>query len=76
MNDVPYLLARLRGAYAITWRPSSSSISMAGDGAIHINPKLCTYVPLGKSNSQTKFWSSLIHGLATREPNPKTQKVL
>jgi hypothetical protein len=33
-----------------------------------IDLKLCTYVPLGKSNSQTKFWSSLILGLATRPP--------
>jgi hypothetical protein len=37
-----------------------------------INPKLCTYVPLGKSNSQTKFRSSLILGLATTGPKPKT----
>jgi hypothetical protein len=36
-------------------------------GAIDL--KLCTYVPLGKSNSQTKFRSSLILGLATRGPN-------
>jgi hypothetical protein len=34
--------------------------------------KLCTYVPLGKSISQTKFQSSLILGLATRGPKPKT----
>jgi hypothetical protein len=60
-------------AYAITWRPSSSSVSTARfvtAGPTH--PKLCTYVPLGKSNSQ----SSLILGLATRGPKPKTQKVL
>jgi hypothetical protein len=37
-----------------------------------IDPKLCTYVLLGKSNSQTKFRSSLILGLATRGPKPKT----
>jgi hypothetical protein len=41
-------------------------------GAIDL--KLCTYVPLGKSNSHTK--SSLILGLVTRGPKPKTQKVL
>jgi hypothetical protein len=29
-----------------------------------IDPKLCTYVPLGKSNSHTKFRFSLILGLA------------
>jgi hypothetical protein len=40
--------------------------------AIDLN--LCTYVPLGKSNSQTKFRFSLILGLATRVPIPKTQK--
>jgi hypothetical protein len=34
------------------------------------------HVPLGKSNSQTKFRSSLILDLATRGPNPETQKVL
>jgi hypothetical protein len=33
--------------------------------------KLCIHVPLGKSNSQTKFRSSLILGLATRGPKPK-----
>jgi hypothetical protein len=37
-----------------------------------IDPKLCTYVPLGKSNSQTKFWSSLILDLVTRGSKPKT----
>jgi hypothetical protein len=37
-----------------------------------IDPKLCTYVPLGKNNLQTKFHSSLILGLATRGPKPKT----
>jgi hypothetical protein len=41
-------------------------------GAIDL--KLCTYVPLGKSNSQAKFWSSLILGFATRGPKQK-QKV-
>jgi hypothetical protein len=49
-------LARLRGAYAITWHPSSLSVSRAGfvtAGAIDQN--LCTYVPLCKSNSHTKF---------------------
>jgi hypothetical protein len=39
-----------------------------------IDPKLCIYVPL--RNSQTKFRCSLILGLATRGPKPKTQKVL
>jgi hypothetical protein len=39
-----------------------------------IDPKFCTYVQLEKSNSQTKFWSSLILGLATRGPKPKTNK--
>jgi hypothetical protein len=58
----------MRGAYTITQRPASSSVSMARfitAGAI--DPKLCIYVPLGKSNSQTKFRSSLILGLATTE---------
>jgi hypothetical protein len=39
-----------------------------------IGPKLCTYVPLGKSNSQTKFQFSLILGLATRGQNQKHKK--
>jgi hypothetical protein len=69
-------LARLREAYAITWHPSyaSSSVSTARfvtTGAI--GPKLRTYVLRGKSNSQTKFRSSLILGLATRGPKSKTQ---
>jgi hypothetical protein len=34
-----------------------------------IDPKLFTYVLLGKSNSQTKFRFSLILGLATRGQN-------
>jgi hypothetical protein len=66
----------LRGAYAITWRPALSSVSRARfvtAGAI--DPKLCTYVPLGKSNSQTKFWSSLILGLATRGSKPKISAI-
>jgi hypothetical protein len=54
------------GAYAITWHPSSvSRACFITAGAI--DPKLCTFVPLGKSNSQTKFWSSLILGLAKTE---------
>jgi hypothetical protein len=56
-------------------RRRQSSISRARfvtAGAI--DPKLYTYVPLGKSNSQTKFRSSLILGLATSGPIPKTQK--
>jgi hypothetical protein len=64
-------------AYTITWHPASMSVSRARfvtTGAI--DPKHCTYVPLGKSNSQTKFRSSLILGLATRGANPKTQNVL
>jgi hypothetical protein len=36
-----------------------------------IDPKLSTYVPLGKSNSQTKFRSSLILSLSTRGPKPR-----
>jgi hypothetical protein len=35
---------------------------------VAIDPKFCTYVQLGKSNSQTKFRSSLIIGLTTRGP--------
>jgi hypothetical protein len=49
----------LRWAGAITWHPSLSSVSMARfvtTGAI--DPKLCTYLPLGNSNSQTKFRSN------------------
>jgi hypothetical protein len=41
-----------------------------------IDLTLCTYGPLGKSNSPTKFRSSLILGLATRGPKLTTQKVL
>jgi hypothetical protein len=41
-----------------------------------IDMQLYTYVPLGNSNSQTKFWSSLILSLATRGLKQKTQKVL
>jgi hypothetical protein len=36
-----------------------------------IDQKLCAYVALGKSDSQTKFQSSLILGLATRGPKPR-----
>jgi hypothetical protein len=44
--------ARLRGAYAIMWHPSSvSRARFVTAGAI--DPKLCIYVPLGKSNSET-----------------------
>jgi hypothetical protein len=38
-----------------------------------IDLKLCTYVPIGNINSQAKLLSSLILGLATRGPNPKTK---
>jgi hypothetical protein len=38
-----------------------------------IDRKLCTYVPIGKSNSQTKFRFSLISGLATR--GAKTENI-
>jgi hypothetical protein len=38
-------------------------------GAIDL--KLCTYVPLGKRNAQTKFWFVLILGLATRDQKRK-----
>jgi hypothetical protein len=41
-----------------------------------IDMQLCTYVPLGNSNSQTKFRSRLILSLANRGLKPKTQKVL
>jgi hypothetical protein len=43
-------LAHLRGAYPI------NVARFLAAGAI--DPKLCTYVPLGKSNLQTKFRSS------------------
>jgi hypothetical protein len=55
--------------------PSSSISRVRFVTAGAVDPKLCTYVPLGKSNSQTKFQSSLIFGLATRGQNPK-HKVL
>jgi hypothetical protein len=51
----------------------SSYVSMARfvtAGAI--DTKLCTCVSLGKNNSQIKFQSSLILGLATRGPKLKT----
>jgi hypothetical protein len=38
-----------------------------------IDMQRCTYVPLGNSNSQTKFRSSLILRLATRGPKQKTK---
>jgi hypothetical protein len=41
-----------------------------------IDPKLWTYLPLGKSNSQTKFQSFLILDLATRGPKLKTKSVI
>jgi hypothetical protein len=44
--------------------------SFVTTGAIDL--ELCTYVPLGKNNSQAKFQSSLILSLATRRPKPKT----
>jgi hypothetical protein len=60
-------LARLQGAYAITWRPSSVSMArFVTAGAIDL--KLCTYVPLGKRNSQDKFQPSQILCLASRGP--------
>jgi hypothetical protein len=60
-------------AYAITWCPSSvSRARFVAAGAI--DPKFCAYVPLGKSNSQTKFRSSLILGLATRGQHQKHKK--
>jgi hypothetical protein len=37
-----------------------------------IDPKLCIYVLLGKSNSHTRFRSDLILVLATSGPKPKT----
>jgi hypothetical protein len=71
-------MSRLRGAYIQSRgirRPSSvSTARFVTAGAINL--KLCTYIPLAKSNSQIKFGSSLILGLATRGPKPKTQKVL
>jgi hypothetical protein len=56
--------------------PPSSSVSRARFVTVGaIDPKLlCTYVPLGKSNSHAKVRSSLLLGLATRGPKPKTQK--
>jgi hypothetical protein len=35
-----------------------------------IDLKLFRYVPLGEMSVQTKFWSDLILGLATRGPKP------
>jgi hypothetical protein len=52
--------------------PSSNMAAILENQLRAIDPKLCTYVPLGKSNSQTKFRSSLILSLATRGPKPKT----
>jgi hypothetical protein len=56
-------------AYAITWHPSLSASRARFVTTGAIDPKLCTYVPLGKSNSQTKFRSSRILVLATSWTN-------
>jgi hypothetical protein len=59
----------------ITRRPSLWSVSRARfvtAGAI--DPKLCTYVPLGKSNSQTKFRSSLILANLVWPPGGQNRK--
>jgi hypothetical protein len=40
----------------------SSNMAAILENLNAIDPKLCTYVPLGKSNPQTKFRSSLILG--------------
>jgi hypothetical protein len=73
-NILIQFLARM-WALTITCCPSSvSRAHFVTAGAIDL--KLCTYVPLGEITVQTKFWSDLILGLATRGPKPKTQKVL
>jgi hypothetical protein len=60
-------LAHLRGAYAIKRRPaSSSSVSRARFVTIGaIDPRLCTYVPLGKSNSQISVQSDSWFAMTT-----------
>jgi hypothetical protein len=42
-------LAHLQGAYTITWHLSSVSRARSVTAGA-IDPKLCTYVPLGESN--------------------------
>jgi hypothetical protein len=62
-------------ALTMTCCPSSSSVSRAcfvTAGAIYL--KLCTYVPLGEMTLETKFWSDLILGLATRGPKNRKHK--
>jgi hypothetical protein len=56
----------------LTWSSSVSMARFVTTGAIDL--KVWTYVPLCKSNSQTKFQSILILNLATRGPKPKTKK--
>jgi hypothetical protein len=80
MTNFLTCMRHLRGAYAITWHPSSVASSLSSVSRARfvtagaIDPKLCAYVPLGKSNSQTKFLSSLILGLATRVPKTENTK--
>jgi hypothetical protein len=67
-NSVAMLFCRF-GSPAGSLCNHASSVSRARfvtTGAI--DPKLCTYVPLGKRNSQAKFQS--------RQPSWKTNKVL
>jgi hypothetical protein len=66
-------LAHLRWSYAIMWHPASISRARFVT-TWAIDQKRWTYVPLGKSNSQTKFRSSLVLGLATRGQNQKHKK--
>jgi hypothetical protein len=51
-------LAHLQGAYAIMWRPSSSVSTAHFVTAGAIDPKICTYLPLGKSNHRPKLVQS------------------
>jgi hypothetical protein len=60
----------------MTCCPSSSVSRAHFVTAGSIDLKLCTYVPLGDMTLETKFWSDLILGLATRGPKLKMQKVL
>jgi hypothetical protein len=71
-----WFLAHLWRAYTIMRRPSSSVIRARFVTTGANDQKVCTYVPLGKNNWQTNFRSSLILSLATREPKPKSQKVV
>jgi hypothetical protein len=61
-----YRMHRLR-FYQISARSDFRQAAILENQLRDIDPKLCTYVLLGKSNSHTKFQSDLILVLATQK---------